>query len=251
MKRIFGLLVALVMLFGFLVQAHATLITIGQAQYGGQNYNLIWDNDSPFGSIVWLDYTTNENTWQTQVNWAAGLNSGGVLTYNIDPLYIVTWSGNWRLPETVDGPLDDPSDWGYDGTTTAGYNITSSEMGHLFYTELGNLGYFDTSGNYVGDGEWGLLNTGDFQNLQPDRYWSGTEYSANPSYAWFFDFSDGVQGPGLKSSDWYTRLPCVPEMSPRYQNQARFCFWALVWQDWLLHGERGWDGNRAEMVNPG
>ena len=80
------------MVLGFSLQAHATLTTIGQAQYGVQNYNLIWDNDSPFGSIVWLDYTNSGNTWQNQVNWAAGLNSGGVLTYNIDPGYSVTWS---------------------------------------------------------------------------------------------------------------------------------------------------------------
>ena len=35
------------------VPAGATLLTIGTASYGGNNYNLIYDNDSPFGSIVW------------------------------------------------------------------------------------------------------------------------------------------------------------------------------------------------------
>jgi len=71
--------------------------------------------------------------------------------------------------------LSHPDDWdgvweyGVDGTTTAGYNITSSEMGHLYYTELGNDGYFDTSGNTTGCSEsspYCLTNTGDFQNLQ-------------------------------------------------------------------------------------
>lgn len=82
--------------------------------------------------------------WTAQNAWAAGLNGGGVLAYNINPGYTVTWNGNWRLPTTVDGPWV----WGYDGTTTAGYNITTSEMGHLFYTELGNQGYYNTSGEY-------------------------------------------------------------------------------------------------------
>lgn len=167
-------------------------------QYGVQNYNLIWDNDSPFGSIVWLDYTNSSNTWQNQVDWAAGLNSGGVLTYNIDPGYSVTWSSDWRLPTTLDGPYV----YGYDGTTTAGYNITSSEMGHLYYTELGNLGYCDTSGSCSQPG-WGLTSTGDFQNLQPNTYWSGTEYSANPNYAWVFDFNIGYHYISVKGDYVY------------------------------------------------
>ncbi len=74
MKRIFILAVIMAIVLMLSVQVQAALTTIGQAQYGGQNYNLIWDNDSPFGSIVWLDYTNNYNTWQNQMNWVAGLN---------------------------------------------------------------------------------------------------------------------------------------------------------------------------------
>ncbi len=66
-------------------------------------------------------------------------------------------------------------------------------MGHLFYEELGNLGYYDTSGVYVGDGNWGLNNTGDFQNLYAGVHWSGTEYSADTDRAWFFRIGLGVQ----------------------------------------------------------
>ena len=38
-------------------RAQALLTTIGTADYLGNTYNLIYDNSSPFGSIVWLDYT--------------------------------------------------------------------------------------------------------------------------------------------------------------------------------------------------
>ena len=111
----------------------------------------------------------------------------------------VTFGSNtytdWRLPTTVDGP----DVWGYDGTTTAGYNITSSEMGHLFYTELGNKVYCDTSGNCPQSG-WGLTNTGDFQNLQADAYWSGTEYAPDTNFAWVFFFVDGRQYVDFKDS---------------------------------------------------
>ena len=179
------------------LSAYAGLTTIGQAQYSGQNYNLIWDNDSPSGSIVWLDYTKSVATWQNQMNWAAGLNSGGVLTYDINPAYNLTWSGNWRLPSTVDSPYV----WGYDGTTTAGYNITSSEMGHLFYTELGNIGTYNTTGNLQFG--HGLTITGDFQNLQSSLYWSGTEYSANPNLAWQFWTFNGFQDNSSKGSSVY------------------------------------------------
>ncbi len=195
MKRIFILAVIMAIVLILSMQAQAALTTIGQAQYGDQSYNLIWDNDSPFGSIVWLDYTKQSANWDTQVAWADGLNSAGVLTYTMDPGYSVTWSDDWRLPSTVDGPYT----YGNDGSSTAGCNITSSEMGHLFYTKLGNKGYYDTSSNFQPD--YGLTNTGDFQHLQPLVYWSGTEYCCSPGgvSAWYFDFNAGWNGSTIKS----------------------------------------------------
>lgn len=187
MLRSFILSVIVVIFFGIPIQANAVLTTIGQGEYLGSDYNLIWDSDSPFGPIVWLDYTHSEGIWQNQVDWAAGLNGGGVLTYNINPIYSITWNDGWRLPETVNGPYT----VGYDGSTTAGYNITSSELGHLYYAELGNQGAYDTSGNATGCLTNCLTNTGDFQNLQRAIYWSGTENSAN--LAWAFSASSGVQ----------------------------------------------------------
>ncbi len=167
MKKVIILVVLMVM--GYSINAQGGLITIGTATYSGSNYNLIWDDDNNGNSVVWLDYTNRVRNWTNQNAWASGLN--GVLTYNIDPGYAITWAADdWRLPTTVDGQFE----WGYDGTTTAGYNITTSEMGHLFYTELGNFGYYDTSGNFR-SGNYGLLNTGDFQNLESSIYWSGTE----------------------------------------------------------------------------
>lgn len=166
---------------------HATLTTIGTASYGGENYKLIWDDDNNGNSVIWLDYTNFSSIWTAQNTWAAGL----ALSYDINPVYTVAWDDvAWRLPNTVDGPYVE----GFDGTTTGGYNITSSEMGHLFYTELGNKGHYDTSGNYVGVGNWGLKNTGDFDNLDPTWYWSGTEYASLPDpLAWGFSMYNGYQ----------------------------------------------------------
>jgi hypothetical protein len=173
MKKIFVFLFVLVMVLGVSMQAHAALSNRGTDINGNR---LIYDSDL---NITWYDYTNSMDNWNNQMNWASALSvSGGDLVGVYD---------DWRLPSTVDGP----DVWGYDGTTIAGYNITSSEMGHLFYAELGNKGYYDTSGNFQPG--LGLTKTGDFQNLQSYVYWSGTEYAANTNYAWLFHTGNGNQ----------------------------------------------------------
>ncbi len=108
--------------------------------------------------------------------------------------------------------MDGPYVWGYNGSTTAGWNITTSEMGHLFYTELGNKGLISITGQNPQPG-WGLTNTGYFQTLQqggiyPGTYWSGTEYvphylfQTTPGHSAFLigDQSDRSKTNGLGSS---------------------------------------------------
>lgn len=197
MKRLFSLFIATAAIGIAAVPADATLITIGTADYGSGTYNLIYDDDQ---GLIWLDYNNAPNTWENQVNWAAGLNNAGVLTYNINPGLTVNWGADWRLPDT--NPATPDSIFGYDGTTSSGYAITSSEMGHLYYTELGNLGYYDTSGAPNQPG-WGLANTGSFTNLQPDVYWSGTEYAPRTDFAWVFNFTYGYQHTHYKVNSFY------------------------------------------------
>ena len=186
MKKKLVALCTCLAIIGMAGMAQATLTTIGTATYNGTDYKLIWDDDNNGNSVIWLDYTNDPTGWSLQTAWAAGLD--GLLTYNINPDYTVSWDGDWRLGSTVDGAYE----WGYDGTTTAGYNITSSEMGHLFYEELGNLGYADIHGNFPQSG-WGLDNTGDFDNLIASWYWSGTVDSNTNFDVWFFHMGSGVQ----------------------------------------------------------
>lgn len=135
--------------------------------------------------ITWLDANVNGRmTWDMANTWANSLVVGGI--------------SGWRLPATLDtgAPGCNPR---YAGTD-CGYNVdtATSEMAHLFYVTLGNKAVFDSSGApQLG---YGLVNTGDFQNLQSDYYWSGLEYGpTNPSYAWYFGTSIGDQGPNDKS----------------------------------------------------
>ncbi len=180
MKKLFlCTMMVLLMMTGI---AQATLITIGTATYKGADYKLIWQDNNNGKSLVWLDYMNALNNYDNQVSWASGLDT--VLAVNLYDGYVVDWGGSsWRLPATVE--------YGDNGTISE-YNITSSEMGHLFYVELSNLGYYDTSGNY--QPEYGLIKKGEFENLKRLWYWSNTEYAKNPSNAWRFDMNDGGQG---------------------------------------------------------
>lgn len=193
---------AMVMLFS--MQAHADLYIRGTDDLGNR---LIYDSDF---NITWYDYTRNYDYWDDQMAWASSLavNSGGnILT-------------GWRLPSTVDNGSLATS---YDGSTSKGYNITNSEMGHLYYTELGNIGYYDTSGELTGCSNvftpLCLSNTGPFQNLERTVYWSSTDYPYSTSRAFTFRTLYGDQGGGIKDSSQQKKgiavregdVPVIPE----------------------------------------
>lgn len=196
MKRLLTVIIATTLVGMTAVSVDASLVTIGTATYGATSYNLIYD-DTP--GLIWLDYSNPGDSWQNQVNWVADLT--GALTYNIKTGYSVTWgSTNWRLPDIK--LATENYIYGYNGTTSGGFNITSGEMGHLNYTELGNSGYVSTNGIYPQTG-WGLTNKSYFANLQPYYYWSSLEYTPNTNLAWYFNFSDGDQGAFSKNNPLY------------------------------------------------
>jgi hypothetical protein len=201
MKRIVFLLIAI---FGFAAIANASLVVIGTATYKISdteisNYQLIYDSDAPNGPIVWLDYRhgIGDCTWNGHMTWAASLNNPGVLTYNLLPEYQGLSFGPWRLPSTVDGA----SVFGYNGTTTAGYNIITSEMGHLYYIEFKNPGSYKPDGTQICNYDC-LSQTGAFPflNLPGDYYYSGTE-NLSTNNVWFFS-TNGEQGTTGKSTNW-------------------------------------------------
>ena len=149
---------------------HAELLSRGKDILGN---NLIYDSDL---NITWYDYTESADNWNNQINWASDLT--------------VDFGGNiyddWRLP------------------TCEGYNCTGSEMWHLYYTELGNKGLYDNNNGCLYSSPWCLINKGDFQNLQPDIYWSGVEYASDPGNgAWSFTFAYGNHNTVFKTVGYY------------------------------------------------
>ena len=65
------------------------------------------------------------------------------------------------------------SDCGFNVQTKSGGTVFS-EMAHLYHVTLGNLARF-APGTDVDQPGYGLSNTGNFQDMQSDSYWSGLE----------------------------------------------------------------------------
>ncbi|MDC8771735.1 Lcl C-terminal domain-containing protein [Roseateles albus] len=134
--------------------------------------------------ITWLRLgTTNTISWATAKDWAEQNRFG---------------LGGWRLPTTIDKGLPG-CDWALTGGTDCGYNpdssvSTGSEMAHLFFETLGNKSMY-VPGTINFQSGFGPSNTGGFQNLRPDGYWSGSVYETASNQAWSFSVDRGVQGP--------------------------------------------------------
>jgi len=173
MKRIFLLLTSIVYLICFSWPVSATLFDRGNG--------LIYDSAQ---NITWLQ---NANLAATDTFGVSQILSNGRMSFDTAQVWIAAMNANdylgysdWRLPSAVWAPYDGPGSYTYgsDGTTQLGYNITTSEMGYMYYVNLGNL-------------EGALTNTGPFINLQTDNvYWSGTSLQHPP---WTFQFGDGYQ----------------------------------------------------------
>lgn len=184
MKKRF--ILVMILLLGMVTTSNAELRIIGTATYNGAEYNLIYDDDNNGKELVWLDYTNPHAYWSDQVDWAASLNGDGVLDVKLNCGVTIDWTDVWRLPTAVhvfppkfgwQGP-DDKGIYAY----TFGYNLQNGELGHLFYSGLENLAFYgpDAPGpgpdGYAGDGNFGLNNTGVFDNLKSAFYWTGTEF---------------------------------------------------------------------------
>jgi len=193
MKR--WLLLAMFLVVTVASNVNAVLIDRGVGMIYDSDQDITWLQDANYAATSGyaLASALGNMSWNNAVAWADDLEY-------YDSVRDVTWT-EWRLPTAVDGP----NVWGYDGTTTNGYNITTSEMGYMYYVNLGNLGFRDKDGEQQAGS--GLINTGDFINLQPDGYWFGTEYSAEPSNAWDFRFDCGNNG--ISSFNTYFRAWAV------------------------------------------
>lgn len=186
MKKIYMFLMTVMLVLGLSVSGHATLTDMGDGTIYDTDLQLSWlQNANTNGFLM---------SWSAANTWANGLTFAGF--------------NDWRLPMTLQPDLSCGSQ---SSGVSYGYNCTGSEMGHLFYSELGG-----TAGLSVltsGDPDLAL-----FTNLQPNWYWSGTEYAPVTNYAWYFGFHNGYQSADPKGGDFYAlavrpgqRSASVPE----------------------------------------
>lgn len=112
-------ILALVLSLTLVGPAAATLTTIGQATYGADSYNLIYDNDY---AAIYLDYSPYSlGNWAVQNAWANSLGSN-LTNITLNSGVSIAWDESaWRLP-------------------------SASELSHLYHDELDlRLGYDSVS----------------------------------------------------------------------------------------------------------
>ena len=164
----------------------------------GLDYYESYGSDNQFKGLHDYDQCVIEHrgkaTWCGAQTWIGAMNNANHLGYN-----------DWRLPTVspINGSTFTINALDYDGTSDIGLNVSApgtsnaggkgSEMAYLFYNELGNKAYLDVSGNYIDQSDWGVTNSGPFQNLQNSDYWSGTVFAPAPNNAWMFDTQSGYQ----------------------------------------------------------
>ena len=127
-----------------------------------------YDNGTYTLTTADFDTTTGAMTWWGAQAWANNLSLGGFT--------------DWSLPST---PVE-----------ANGYNVTSSQMGDLFYNQLGV-----SAGSSIATSTNPNYNL--FTNLQIYVYWSGSEYAPNPDGEWDFTTLNGYQSSHLKGSQLY------------------------------------------------
>ncbi|WP_233506081.1 PEP-CTERM sorting domain-containing protein [Rhodoferax lacus] len=141
-------------------------LTPAQAALQARDYNNDGTIDGLYDAdlnVTWLSNAglSSLSTFAQASSWASSLVVDGI--------------SGWRLPT--------------DSVVCAGYNCTTSEMGHLFYTELGS-----TAPQH--------MNAGDLQFLTFTGYWSGTVDSARSGQAWAFSTIDGQQFSAANSNKY-------------------------------------------------
>ena len=163
-RKILKLWTALLLIFGLTAAAQAALIDRGGGLIYDDALDITWLQDANYAGVT-MD-------WPQAMNWANNL-------VYYDSVRDVIWD-DWRLPYATN--LQNNG-----GGLGLGYK-QDSEMGHMYYTNLGNIDYADSF-------HIGLQNTGDFINLQSDRYWSETPFVTDLGGVWMysFDFNVGFQ----------------------------------------------------------
>ena len=188
MKKYALLLFAMMLIFGIVEVADATLYNRGNGMIFDDVLDITWLQDCDFARTSG-SYPSAWMSWDDAIAWTDQLVYGGY--------------DDWRLPHLlpVNGVNYDLT-ISNDGSTDQGYNIsapgsaypgsTASELAYMFYNNLGNSGWVDPHGNEQVF-TFGLKNIGPFIGLKPGGYWSLTDYALTSGRSLNFNFFNGLQ----------------------------------------------------------
>lgn len=175
------------------------------------------DGNAVNGPEAFYD-TALDITWLRDANYAStsGYAGAGWMRWAAANTWantlVVNGIDGWRLPTMVDlGAAGcDNSEESFSGGD-CGWNVqtATSEMAHLWYVALGNKAFYDTSGR-SNQPVWGLSNSGSFQNLESDAYWSSLPYVLDPDWVWIFSIGAGVQTAGSGQYNGHYALAVHP-----------------------------------------
>lgn len=129
-------------------------------------------------------------TWDEGMALAASLNIGGVT--------------GWRAPTLKDTGAPGCEKIAMGGTD-CGFNVdpSTSEIVHLFSVTLGNHSVLNPDGSHRAEGDYGLINSGPFKNIQTTGYGLGTPYAGDSTQIWVFNPSSGIQTNLSKESNGF------------------------------------------------
>ena len=166
-------------LFKTQAASNANLVSQIIAANGGVIHDTPNDYDNGTYTLTTADFNTSTGTmtWWGAQAWANNLSLGGYT--------------DWTLPTTADAA----------NPNNVGYNMTTSQLGDLFYNQLG--GVAGSSITTTHNANYNL-----FSNVQSYVYWSSSDYAPYPVSAWYFDTYDGSQYPNYKDvqfSAWAVR----------------------------------------------
>ena len=156
--------------------SHAALYDRGNGLIYDDVLDITWMQDANYAQTTGSD-SDGLMTWADANTWADQLSYGGF--------------DDWRLASAGNAPA-------------YGYNVTTGELGHMFYNNLGltagnsiltNVSFTDTT---PGGG------TESFLNVQNFAYWYGEEYAPDTDTAWALYTSSGYHSNYYKNHSYYS-----------------------------------------------
>jgi hypothetical protein len=169
-------------------------------------------NTLPLAGLLLLGTTaqaasvSGQGTWETTLQGRDldGDNTTAEAWY--DRVLGITWLGDANHARTTGFAADGRMNWATANAWAAGLDPYGSGITGWRLPRIGwrpRIGMASMSYDTLGNSGWHSSNTGPFENLQPDFYWSAEDSAPNANFAWVFDVVSGYQEDRTKTTGLY------------------------------------------------